>query len=57
MTNFAYSQQYGKTIQYIGYFPYYEEEFVMGDLAKFDFLTLYGVKDQVKILTSGDKAG
>jgi len=47
MTNFAYSQQYDKLFQYIGYFPYYEEEFIQGDPKTFDFLCFYGVKDQV----------
>ena len=54
MTNFAFSQQYDKTLQYIGYFPYYEEEFIIGDPKTLDFLALYGVKDQAYIFFSNN---
>lgn len=47
MTNFSYTQQYDKTIQYIGYFPFYDEEFTQGDLKNLDFLSFYALKDEV----------
>ena len=51
MTNFAYTQQYDKVIQYIGWCPFYDEEFTEGDIEKLDFVNYYAVKDEVQIFT------
>ena len=47
MTNFAYTKQYDKIIQYIGWSPFFDEEFTQGNLKDLDFVTYYAVKDEV----------
>lgn len=47
MTNFSYTKQYDKIIQYIGWFPFYDEEFIIGDPKNLDFITFYSLKNDV----------